>query len=111
MKKTRSLLRWFTILVWAASAWAQASAPVPLLRSGQPVNWWFVFKFNTATFNGCGGAQRACIFGGDVQTYKSGFGQQFAVASSENSKLTAGSGCAGDTTNDPIGATFNQVYK
>jgi hypothetical protein len=35
---------------------------------------------------GCASA-RACIFGGDVQTYKSGFGQQFAFASSQNAKL------------------------
>ena len=110
MKQKRSLLLRFTIVVWAASAWAQSGAPVPLLRSGQPVDWWFVFKFNTATFNGCGAAQRACLFGGAVQTYKSGFGQQFAVASSENAKLMKGAGCAGDTTSDPIGATFNQVY-
>ena len=110
MKQKRSLLLRFTIVMWAASAWAQSSAPVPLLKSGQPVDWWFVFKFNTATFNGCGAAQRACPFGGAVQTYKSGFGQQFAVASSENSKLAKGAGCAGDTTSDPIGATFNQVY-
>ena len=110
MKQKRSLLLWFTVLVWAASAWAQSGAPVPMLKSGQPVDWWFVFKFNTATYNGCGGAQRVCPFGGAVQTYKSGFGQQFAVASSANAKLTPGTGCAGDTTNDPIGATFNQVY-
>jgi hypothetical protein len=110
MKQKGSLLLWFTILVWAASAWAQSSAPVPLLKSGQPVDWWFVFKFNAATFDGCGGAQRACLFGGDVQTYKLGFGQRFAFASSQNAKLTQGTGCAGDTTDDPIGATFNQVY-
>jgi len=88
MKQKRSLLRWFTIALWVASAWAQSGAPVPLLKNGQAVDWWFVFKFNTATFNECGGAQRACLFGGDVQTYKSGFGQQFAVASSANGKLT-----------------------
>jgi hypothetical protein len=104
-------MRWFTILLWAAPAWAQAGPPVPLLKTGQPVDWWFVFKFNTATFNGCGAnVQRACPFGGSAQTYKSGFGQQFAFASSANAKLAPGSGCAGDTTADPIGATFNQVY-
>jgi hypothetical protein len=110
MKQRQCLLLWFTIVISTASAWAQSTAPVPLLRTGQPVDWWFVFKFNAATFNACGGPQRACLFGGDVQTYKSGYGQQFAVASSENAKLIQGSGCAGDTTSDPIGATFNQVY-
>jgi hypothetical protein len=111
MKPKRCLLLWLAIVAWGAPAWAQSSHPVPLLRRGQPVDWWFVFKFNTATFNGCGGTQRVCLFGGDVQAYKSGFGQQFAVASSENAKLTQGAGCAGDTTNDPIGATFDQVYE
>ncbi|MGA7239142.1 MAG: deoxyribonuclease II family protein [Bryobacteraceae bacterium] len=111
MKQKRILLLLFTIAIWASpAAWPQSKAPVPLLRSGQPVDWWFVFKFNTATFNGCGAVQRACLFGGSVQTYKSGFGQQFAVASSENAQLAKGAGCAGDTTSDPIGATFNQVY-
>jgi hypothetical protein len=110
MKHMRSSLLWFAIVVSAASAWAQ-SAPVPLLKKGQPVDWWFVFKFNAHTFDGCGAAQRACLFGGQVQQYKSGFGQQFAVASSENPKLVQGNGCAGDTISDPIGATFNQVYQ
>jgi hypothetical protein len=74
------------------------------------VDWWFVFKFNTATFNGCGATQRACLFGGAVQTYKSGFGQQFAVASSVNANLMKGAGCAGGTTNDLIGAMYTGHY-
>src|ERR1700692_1299768 len=49
-----------------------ASAPAPLLKKGQPVDWWFVFKFNAASFPACGAAvQRTCTFGGTVQTYKS----------------------------------------
>jgi hypothetical protein len=37
-------------------------------------------------------------------------GQQFVFASSADSTLRQGSGCAGDTTTDPLGATFDQVY-
>lgn len=39
------------------------------------------------------------------------FGQQFAFASSDNTTLKQGGSCLGDTTVDPLGATFNQVYK
>jgi deoxyribonuclease II len=87
-----------------------SSAPQPLLQAGHPVDWWFVFKFNAAAFPACGGTERQCVFGGDVQPYRSGFGQQYLVASSENSELVRGSGCVGDATTDPIGATFDQVY-
>jgi hypothetical protein len=87
-----------------------ADSPAPLLNSGHPVDWWFVFKFNAKTFPGCGsGATRACTFGGTVQSYET-FGQQFAFASSESGTLQQGPGCVGDTTADPVGATFDQVY-
>ena len=104
-------LLWCAIGVWGGALLAaqDALAPVPLLTSGQPVNWWFVFKFNTQTYPDCGGAQRTCLFGGTVQPYKS-FGQQFAFASSLDGTLRQGGGCAGDTTTDPLGATFAQVY-
>jgi hypothetical protein len=98
------------IAFWGvALAAADALAPVPLLQSGQPVDWWFVFKFNAASFPECGGPQRICPFGGTVQPYGS-FGQQFAFASSADGTLRQGGGCAGDTTTDPLGATFDQVY-
>ena len=87
-----------------------AAAPVPLLAANHPVDWWFVFKFNGANFPGCAGtAARACLFGGSVQRYEF-FGQQFVYASSENETLQDGAGCLGDTTTDPVGATFDQVY-
>jgi hypothetical protein len=42
-----------------------ADAPKPLLKQGQPVDWWFVFKLNSAAGPSCAaGARRACIFGG-----------------------------------------------
>jgi hypothetical protein len=88
-----------------------ADAPLPLLEKGKPpVDWWFVFKFNTATFPGCAAnAQGVCVFGGEVENYK-GFSQQFVFASSDNPSLQPGKDCAGDTTADPIGATFDQVF-
>jgi hypothetical protein len=38
------------------------------------------------------------------------FSQQFAYASSEHDVLQLGSDCVGDTTTDPLGATFDAVY-
>ena len=103
----------------ALPAYPQASgapagqAPMPLLKTAHPVDWWFVFKFNAEVLPGCGAsASRACLFGGTVQTtpsYKN-FSQQFAYSSSEHSALQAGSSCLGDTTTDPLGATFDEIY-
>src|SRR6266404_6515021 len=94
-----------------APAWSADETPVPLLsKGGEPVDWWFAFKFNAQnTFAGCGAdtGKRTCIFGGNVQA-KGKFGQQFAFASSRGNTLKQGKGCVGATTNDPIGATFDQ---
>jgi hypothetical protein len=88
---------------------ARAQPPVPLLLSDHPVDWWFVFKFNVATFPGCdGGTHNTCPFGGSPQSYKGG--QQFVYASSEDPKLQKGTGCAGTGVKDPLGATVGQVY-
>ncbi len=87
------------------------TVPYPMIQKGHPVDWWFVFKLNSSVFPGCGsGVDRACPFGGDVQPYKSGWGQQYVSANSEEPTLKQGAGCAGDTINDPIGATFDEVY-
>jgi Deoxyribonuclease II len=93
-------------------ATASSPAPVPLLKAAHPVDWWFVFKFNAQTLPGCAaGASRTCLFGGSVQDYKGGaFGQQAAFASSEQDTLQLGTDCVGDTTTDPLGATFDEVY-
>lgn len=86
------------------------SVPVPLLAKGHPVDWWVVFKFNSAAFPGCGGgAIRTCLFGGDVQDYTA-FGQQFVYASSGSPSFQKGNDCVGDTTTEPVGATFDEVY-
>jgi len=108
---TRTIRSSLALLLLAAALAYSQSGPSPLLADGQSVDWWFVFKFNTESFPACGGsAQRACLFGGTVQKYKN-FGQQFAFASSQDGTLKQGGGCVGDTTADPIGATFNQIYK
>lgn len=87
------------------------TVPYPMIQKGHPVDWWFVFKLNSAIFPGCAsGADRACPFGGTLQAYKSGWGQQYVSASSEEPTLKAGAGCTGDTINDPVGATFDEVY-
>ncbi|MCX6591804.1 MAG: hypothetical protein NTZ56_09790 [Acidobacteria bacterium] len=99
-----------TIAVIIATGAVWAAPPVPLLAPGKPVNWWFVFKFNTGAAPGCAGtAARVCRFGGDVKTADH-FSQQFAFASSARPTLTAGGGCLGDTSADPVGATFDQIY-
>jgi len=90
-------------------------APVPLLQKDRPVDWWFAFKFNTKSFRHCGGSgeERVCPFGGTVQPYAAkrlDYAQQFVYASSAAPALQKGSGCAGETPADPIGATFAQVY-
>ena len=90
------------------------AAPYPMLFKGHPVSWWFVFKFNSSAFPACGGnANPACPFGGTPQPYTqkpTTFGQQYAYASSELPTLQQGDGCTGDTTADPVGATFDEVY-
>lgn len=88
---------------------ARAETLSPLLKQGQPVEWWFVFKFNAAKFPGCGHEERQCIFGGSVQDY-SAFGQQFVYASNVNPHLQQGQGCVGDTLTDPVGSTFDEIY-
>ena len=74
------------------------------------VDWWAVFKFNSASFPGCAAtAQRVCAFGGSVQHYHA-FSQQYVVASSESKQFNQGTNCLGDTTDDPVGASFDEVY-
>ena len=89
------------------------SVPCPLAGKGEPVLWWFVFKLNAKSFPACGGAERSCPFGGEVQTTPtySKYGQQFVFATNAHPNLVAGtSGCLGDSTADPVGATFDEVY-
>lgn len=89
---------------------AALDGPAPLLAAGQPVNWWFAFKFNTATLAGCSGT-KTCPFGGQPQPYPRGEGEQFAVASSDDPTLHQNSACVGESETDPVGATFGQIYR
>jgi hypothetical protein len=86
--------------------------PAPLAHDGQPVAWWFVFKFNAKSFPACGPTtvRRSCSFGGVVQPYKQ-FSQQYVYASNTNPTLQKGRGCVGDSQNDPLGATFDEIYQ
>ena len=73
--------------------------------------WWFVFKFNAASYPACAGAaRRSCPFGGEIQDYRGQFSQQYVFASSVNSSLRNGSECLGNSEEDPLGATFGQIY-
>src|SRR5690348_15942596 len=96
-----------TVLIGSAAAFlpcaidssaAADDAPAPLIAPGQPVDWWFVFKFNSKIFPGCGteelSTHRACPFGGRLQSY-SGWSQQFASANSRDPTLKKGGSCLG----------------
>ena len=97
--------------VTQSSTVSSGAAPVPLLAKGHAVDWWFVFKLNAGKFPQCGGGTRTCPFGGTVQAYPAGFGQQYVVASSEAPALVDGQhDCLGSTTDDPVGASFDEVY-
>ena len=105
-----------TCLVTARTALAaDTTSPVPLLANGKPVDWWFVFKFSGKDFPGCGAAvveTRSCLYDNGIKppTYKQGFGQQYVYASSADPKLAKGDGCAGETTTDPLGATYGNIF-
>ncbi len=89
---------------------ADEQAPSPLEAVNHPVDWWFAFKFNAKAFPGCSvGTAPACAFGGTVQKYRA-FSQQFVYASNVDPTLKSGNSCIGDTSNDPVGATFERVY-
>jgi hypothetical protein len=93
-----------TGFVWAKNVEIQNGAPTPgpagtpspLIATGQPVDWWFAFKFNSASFSKCAaGAVRACLFGGQVQSAWTSFSQQYAVASSDSKTFQIGTSLCG----------------
>lgn len=90
-------------------------APSPLIAAGHPVDWWFVFKLNSQSFPQCGnGDTRTCPFdaGRSPTSTFSHFGQQYVFASSEHPSLQdGGQQCLGTTTEDPLGSTFDEIYK
>lgn len=95
----------------AAAAAADGSELAPLLGDGTEADWFFVFKLPTAGFQGCSGTP-SCIFGGDVQQYRTAFGLQYLEAHSvggSTSALQQFSNCLG-SSDDPVSKTFKQVY-
>jgi hypothetical protein len=82
------------------------------------VDWWFAFKFNAATFPGTvkSSKDKTGLFGGSLQGYDDQakdakkFSQAYAVASSRDPSLRLGTGSLGTTLDDPLGATFGQIY-
>ncbi|OGS93188.1 MAG: hypothetical protein A2061_01510 [Gallionellales bacterium GWA2_59_43] len=83
----------------------------PLLAENKPVDWWFAFKFNAATFPGDESQEsNPGIFGGAPKDYKGEFCLSYAVASSASPTLQMGDGYIGGSLNDPLGATFDQLY-
>lgn len=86
-------------------------APMPLTQAGHPADWWFVFKFNAKAFPACpaGAGEPVCSFGGSPRV--SHVGLQFAFASSDDSHLTKGAACVGQTAHDPVGATFQEIFQ
>lgn len=90
-----------------AVAQPAARVPTPLLDAGHPVEWFFVYKLNAASFPTTG-QQTNCIFGGTPDHKKASLA--FASASSAFGALVSGTGLVGTSLNDPVGATFNQIY-
>jgi len=85
----------------------------PLIDRTTPVDWWFAFKFNAATYQSVASAEPVhAIFGGRPKGYASGFSLQYAVASSQAPSLVFGGAGRdiGTSLDDPLGATFAQVY-
>jgi Deoxyribonuclease II len=104
----------------------KASPPAPFLSKGHMVDWWFAFKFNATTFPRPTNSKPSCMFGGNpggqprAKNFRKAsgkpftpytkIGQDYAYASNEHSSLEKGNGYLGDSTSDPVGATFDEVY-
>ena len=97
---------------WPAQRQTQVGALAPLLAAGTPVDWWFAFKFNAATFPCLESHEpNPGIFGGTPMDYGGGFSLNYACASSANASLQMGTGYLGTSLSDPLGATFSQIYQ
>lgn len=87
------------------------SAPTPMVSSDQAVDWLFMFKFNGESFpKGDRPKGSEGLFGGTYQDYDGKWSQQYVYASSASPKLQKGSGALGTSKDDPLGATFAQIY-
>jgi hypothetical protein len=86
--------------------------PAPWVKKGQPVDWWFVFKFNAETFPRPAAPKPTCLFGGTPGGNKkyTKIGQDYVYATADHAALVKGPGYIGDSTDDPVGATFDEIY-
>lgn len=91
-----------------AAAQPVVDPPTPLLDPTHPVQWLFVYKFNASTYD-THSEPNACVFGGTFAGKPAG--QAYAVASSGSGALKRGSGLVGTSLNDPVGATFGEIYR
>ena len=102
-----------TTAVGTAPALAQLgttfSSPSALVMGQEPVDWIFVFKLNAGGFATDAAVPRDCAFGGQPKSYPK-FSQAFATASSLDPVLKDGTGLAGTSASDPLGATFGEIY-
>ncbi|WP_293369809.1 deoxyribonuclease II family protein [Phenylobacterium sp.] len=79
------------------------------MAKDQAVTWWFAFKFNAPTAPDMATTPRLCPFGGSPSPYGQ-FSQHFVYASNLSPTLQDGTGLIGTGANDPLGATFDQVF-
>jgi len=93
-----------------SGAFAQPAAPVPLTAVGQPVDWWFTFKFNVATARTNFSPNLPCLFGGQPKNYRNGFSLRYETASSRDPAFALSGDLVGTSLNDPVGATFSEIY-
>lgn len=84
----------------------------PMLNARTPADWWFAFKFNAETFQSTARSEPVhAIFGGRPNAYPDGFCLQYAVASDTAPSLVSGGDAdIGTSLDDPLGATFDQIY-
>jgi hypothetical protein len=84
------------------------AAPIsaPRANADEIHNWVFAFKLNGTTFETP--PTDTCLFGGKPQTKKASLA--YAEATSDSTALVPGPGLLGTSLNDPVGATFNQIY-
>jgi hypothetical protein len=95
------------VTVPAESSAQPAPAPAPMLDQTHNTDWFFVYKFNASSFPTTG-KQTGCMFGGSLDHKKSS--EAFALASAGSTSLASGTGLVGTSLDDPIGATFNEIY-
>ena len=95
----------------------KTAAPAPLLSAKKPVDWWFIFKFNSAEEPGNpkppGTTGLFDVKGWKRPKYeKSGkkYSQHIAYASSADPALRHSNQILGTSQKDPLGTTFAQVY-